>query len=467
MIYLFDRALQLREIRGEASFLSLKIIDKGNLISIFGEAVDELPGAQYLGCYHPDETDNFLIFKLQRRNTGRTQTFEGVHLLYDDLRGRYIQDLRPDNSPVAVYLAQYLKDTGWEIGRYHTNAVTSINAYYVSALEALSKLTQETGVIIRPKIQLINGKIRRKLVDVYDPDRFGHSTGRRFRHGFDGVEVVYQEDRIGLYTALIGRGAGIPVTTEDGIPTGGYTRRTMFNEVAWSRSQGAPTDKPLGQVYVEDKDATEAYGYPQVDGSMQPRIGIVTFDKIEDPAELLQATYKALQESVRPLMTFTVKRANAEGVRLGDKVIAIRGQYSFETHITEATHNLKNPDLTEYKFGDVITPATTAQLKKITDSILESEYRSQTLFANLQKQIDDYYWGEDGYNYDIKPGNPYGLPAGYYSFDRAIDDSPTKVIYQGAGKLLIANSKKRTAPGTGRRQQQATVFLRKACLPTI
>ena len=39
-------------------------------------------------------------------------------------------------------------------------------------------------------------------------------------------------------------------------------------------------------------------------------------------------------------------------------------------------------------------------------------------------------------------GNEYGLPAGYYSFDREIDDNPTKVIYVGAGTMAIANSKK-------------------------
>ena len=59
----------------------------------------------------------------------------------------------------------------------------------------------------------------------------------------------------------------------------------------------------------------------------------------------------------------------------------------------------------------------------------------------LREAITDSFWNEDGYNYDLRVDNEYGLPSGYYSFDRPIDQNPTKAIYMGAGKLLIANSK--------------------------
>lgn len=433
--------LQLQRVKNESEFINLQVTDKGNLIAIYGEAKEDLTGIQYIGGFHPDEPDNFLLFKLQRDETSRTKIIEGVHVFYDDLRGAYITDLRPDKSPVSVYLSRYLKGTGWELGGYFTNATTSVNAYYISALEAVSQLIEETGIIIRPRIRMINGKISQKLIDVFDPDRFGSRTGRRFRHGVNGVEVTYQEEQSCLVTALVGRGAGIPITDEEGQETGGFTRRIMFDSVTWMKSQGDPADKPQGQIYIEDPEATALHGYPQPNGSMKPRIGIMTYDKIDDPTELLKKTYDRLKEMSRPLMTFKVMSANAEGVKLGDKVIAVRGEYSFETSITESVHNLKNPDLTEYTFGDAITSATTAQIKKINNSILENEYKTQSLFANLQKQIDEYYWGEDGYNYDLKTGNEYGLPAGYYSFNAPINQNPTKVVYMGAGKMMISNEK--------------------------
>ena len=57
------------------------------------------------------------------------------------------------------------------------------------------------------------------------------------------------------------------------------------------------------------------------------------------------------------------------------------------------------------------------------------------------KQITDSYWNEDGYNYELKADNEYNLPAGDYSFDAPIDQNPTKVIYVGAGRMLISDSK--------------------------
>lgn len=446
MIYLYDLYMNQVEARSETAFVSLYLCDTGNLMTITGEATDNLPGIEYIGFWHPDEPDNFLIFRRQTTSHKSTQIFDGVHILYDDLKGRYITDLRPQNVSVAPYLTQYIESAGWKIGAYKTQAKTSQTAYYVSSLEAVSALIEETGIIIRPRIELINGKIGGKYIDVYDPENFGSNTGRRFRHGFAGVEIITEQDQAGLYTALIGRGAGLPIENEAGELTGGYTRRIMFGEVSWSKSLGDPLNKPKGQIYLEDKQATEKYGYPQPDGSMRPKIGIITLDKIDDPVKLLEMTYKNLCDICRPLVTMKVSRANAKGVKLGDKVVAIRGPYSFETSIIEAKHNLKNVALTEYVFGDIIAGGTSSEIKKLKQTIQENRSISDNWAQLLKNEIDSYYWGEDSYNYDIKPGNPYGLPAGYYGFDRAIDDNPTKVIYQGAGKILLSNSKK--ADGT-------------------
>src|SRR5699024_6222767 len=41
----------------------------------------------------------------------------------------------------------------------------------------------------------------------------------------------------------------------------------------------------------------------------------------------------------------------------------------------------------------------------------------------------------------LKIGNAYDLPAGRYSFDRPTDKDPTKAVYMGAGKILLANDK--------------------------
>ena len=62
----------------------------------------------------------------------------------------------------------------------------------------------------------------------------------------------------------------------------------------------------------------------------------------------------------------------------------------------------------------------------------------------IRERLSDKFLNEDGYNYDLKANNKYKLPAGYYSFDKPIEDNPTKVVYMGAGKIAIADSKKQT-----------------------
>lgn len=70
------------------------------------------------------------------------------------------------------------------------------------------------------------------------------------------------------------------------------------------KSNGDPLDKPKGQNWLEDPEATQKYGIPQKDGSMRKRETVVVFDDIEDPEELLKNTYAALVESARPLVQF-------------------------------------------------------------------------------------------------------------------------------------------------------------------
>ncbi len=60
----------------------------------------------------------------------------------------------------------------------------------------------------------------------------------------------------------------------------------------------------------------------------------------------------------------------------------------------------------------------------------------------LQEGLEQSYYNDDGYNYELKVDNEWNLPAGYYSFDKPINQNPSKVIYMGAGKIAIANSKK-------------------------
>lgn len=80
-------------------------------------------------------------------------------------------------------------------------------------------------------------------------------------------------------------------------------------------------------------------------------------------------------------------------------------------------------------------------LSTITDKIEETEALSRAWLDDLRSSIINDYFNRDSYNYDLKVGNVYGLPSGYYSFDAPIEQNPTRVIYIGGGIMAIANSK--------------------------
>lgn len=79
---------------------------------------------------------------------------------------------------------------------------------------------------------------------------------------------------------------------------------------------------------------------------------------------------------------------------------------------------------------------------ELNNRLDEQEEQTLDWLNKIREEIVQSYFNDDGYNYDLRAGNDYDLPGGFYSFDRPIYDKPTKVIYMGAGKLLIANSKK-------------------------
>ena len=80
-------------------------------------------------------------------------------------------------------------------------------------------------------------------------------------------------------------------------------------------------------------------------------------------------------------------------------------------------------------------------LDSITDKIEENKTVVNSKITQIREEILKDYFSDQAYTYNLETGNKYGLPAGTYSYDRPIDQNPSKVIYLGAGKLMIANSK--------------------------
>lgn len=395
----------------------------------------EIEQAYYFGF---KDEDNFYLHKV--RNIIKKDGFltdQGVHVMFDDLKGKVVRDLRPQNKTPGYALGKALEGTGWTCIS-HVDNLASTNFYYISALDALYKVCNVWKVEFKPVIKFIDGKISAKEIHLYPS--LGNDLGRVFSYGNNLVSVLAETNKDDLYTAFIGRGKGEEIVDEKGQATGGYGRKIKFTDIDFvAEKDGVKVHSPKGFDYIEIEEATKLYGYP--DGT--PRITTIDFDDIEDKEELAKATFDYALENSRPKVQLRASGLEIEQVGLGEIVTIIADMdIRFKTRVFKIKKNILSKSVVSFEFGDKIIKTTadrlkSAQVEKNNETVQQIDYMEQVLRA-----IESTYYNEDGYQYDLKADNEYKLPAGIYSFDRPIDKNPTKVIYLGAGKLMIADSKK-------------------------
>lgn len=384
--------------------------------------------AQYLG---QKEDDNFWLYKIKtKEKQNNLINFTCVHVFFDDLKGKIIRDIRPRNVTASYAIGQILTGTGWEVVSNNVTRVGTSNFYFVDTLTAFTNALKTWNCEFIPKITFADGKISSKKIYLYDEIK--NDYGKWFEYGDKLVDVVAETD-FDIYTAFIGLGKG------EESETGGFGRKIRFDKVEWSKSKGNPVDKPLGQDYVEIKEATSQFGYP--DGT--PRIGIVEFPDTEDRETLIKQTYEHALENSRPKLQLKSKAVSKEKVELGEVCAIIRPDLDirYKTRIFKIKKDFLNPEVVEFEFGDKVVVSTADRIKQSNYENAQKENAVNSKLERLLVEIADSYLNEDGYNYELKANNEYKLPAGYYSFDRPIDQNPIKVVYMGAGKILIADTK--------------------------
>lgn len=301
--------------------------------------------------YHGND---FLMFKVISEDVQKDRVeYSAVESAYDELKSyEYIKDIRPHQMNAAQMLQQVLKNTRWSLGYVEDTGIQSTTFYYVTILEAIQKIVDLFKVELTFTIQLdpVTQKITGRRVNLYQQQ--GRRTGKRFEYGSNLLTVTREEDSQNLVTALVGRGKGVQVSGQDTEDTSddGYGRRLTFADVEWKTSAGAPVNKPKGQEYVEDPKATALYGFS--DG--HPRIGLVTFEDIEDPNQLINATWSALLEAKRPKVSFKAEVTDVGNLQLGDTIAIIRHDLGIEyfTRVYKVHHNLKDENRNTVEMGD-------------------------------------------------------------------------------------------------------------------
>lgn len=408
---------------------------------VFDSNNDISESATYVGHKDYDNGDIFHFYKIDHiTKTSLTEVkLVGVNSFYDDMQSDgYIKDFRPTNKSVMSILQTLLEGSRWQLGIVKSTELVTLNFYYLSRKEAIAKLLEVANIEIRPRVELSKNAIIRRYLDVFTT--LGADYGKVFTHGKDLLTVSEKASQGAIYTAAIGRGKGEEITGADGQATGGYGRRITFKDVVWRKNSGNPVDKPKGQEFVEIPELTAKYGFAN---GTKPRLKIIEFQDEEDPEKLLRLTYAWLEKNSRVQVEYKATVNNVGNCNLGDTV----GIYNptigikYKTRVFSVKRNLIDNNLTEFGIGDKVTTSPFGRTTEIAKNLKNLEDNTIYWLDQLRDKIKDNFLNEDGYNYDLGVNNKYHLPAGLYSFDKPIDQEPTKVVYVGAGKVAIANSK--------------------------
>lgn len=357
-MFLFDRNQKVKRWLVDRDFIEAKMVEQINAADQLTFSVPlnrRLPSSYFYAAIPQPRGSGYLLFRIVTEKVSSDQIeYTAVESAYDELKSyHYIKDVRPENRKAGELLQTALEGTRWQVGQTYDSGTFSINFYYVSTLEAIQKIVELCGLEVTFEITL-NPKthqIEHRLVNLYAQQ--GQRTGKRFEYGSNLLTVEREESAENLITALIGRGKGEAVYHEDNTAEetpDGYGRRINFADVVWSKKNGNPTDKPAGQEYVEDVDATAKYGFD--DG--KPRIGIEIFEDITDPVELLKATWSALQTLKRPQASFRASVMDVGDLGLGDTVAIVRHDIKIEyfTRVYKVTHNLLDERQNTIELGD-------------------------------------------------------------------------------------------------------------------
>lgn len=384
-----------------------------------------------------ENDDSFSMYKITADSDPRGRlSFTGVNFAVDELHSFIVLDMRPSNRSIKQVAEQILGYTNaeWRVG-YVDPTLPAISGtfYYISVKDALKQL-QTFGCEIVFKCKIDGNKITDKWIEIYK--QIGIFSNKRFVYGSNALEVVRQRDRSQLYTSIIGRGKGEEVGD-------GYGRRIEFTDIEWKKSNGDPLDKPKGQNWLEYPEMTALYGIPMKNGNKRKRETVLILEDIEDPRELLQATYENLVEYSRPLIQF--KTSVLGGDSIGNTVTIHRSDknYHYKTRVFSVKiDRIRNK--VECGLGDNLNTSSTRQAASVQNSVTNLAETKMTFYdsTEISKWQSDIIRGAHGGAVILM--SPSDYPANHPQ--RGESRQPFQMVWmdgdsiQTSSHFLVANS---------------------------
>ena len=320
---------------------------------------DEKPIENGMYVAYRDRDGNDLLFIIERpvvdlveREVSFTASLAAMVELGDE---NIIEDRRPANCQAGFAVSVALEDTRWKLGTAEATGIASNSFYYINPWAALQSISEKYPCFFRFRVTITDEGITGRYVDVLAD--IGRDIGLRLELYKNLDELTYDINESTVRTALYGRGKGEEVgTNSSGDAT--YGRRLTLADLEWSKAKGDPCDKPLGQEWIEDVEATALYGR-----NGRKRIDVVTFEECEDINELGRLTWEKLQSIKEPRVTVKAAVRYLEGTygydgevaRYGDYVtVIISNTAHVRARVTAAVIDLVDDQATQLTIGNSV-----------------------------------------------------------------------------------------------------------------
>lgn len=239
-------------------------------------------------------------------------------------------------------LDYFLQNTRWRAGQVAYNGVKTMSSdKMMTVLEATQRLRTTFELEPRFRIEMgVNGEITGRYCDLLE--RRGIVHPNRFEIGKDVQLLRRKIDTTELVTALYGYGQQAEGSNVDA--------PLDFSGVQWSKANGDPANKPIGQKWVGSDEALAKYGGKD----KKHKFGVHESQVQGDANSLLQHTWEVLQRRSTPKVTYEVDLAVLGDVGIGDTInIVDQKDEDNELYLEARVLELEGP-ISEDKKGKAI-----------------------------------------------------------------------------------------------------------------
>lgn len=455
MLYFFDNKEKLIGFIDNQSSISITQTEPlRGVITLEASFIDGfntiLEQAMYVGHVDAVNDDEFQLYKIQTLTLGKENegsSLSATHVVFDELKARDIHrkvDFQKLN--ISAVFMEILKNSRWKLGECNSSKILTLSAENTTSADLISKIIENYSVELRYRLKFVNNKIVGRFIDVFDIR--GRDTYKRYAYGHNALKVVKEINSNSLYTAIIPRGKEVEIDE--------HTKEKVdISKVTWSKASGNYVDKPYGSDTLELKELSKKYGF----SDDSPRTFFKNYDT-EDANELIKMAYDDLVTISRPKVEFSATIEDLGELNIGDSIVIVRKDLDiyYKTRVFQIKRDLLQSNLSEITLGDNLdlkNPNSSLnkrikqigeRLESIVSDTGEIKDKLETIpdssmLDDLREQLKQGMYDHDSYNYFLKKGNEFGLPPGFYAFNKPIEESPTSGIWMNGGKMAIANTR--------------------------